>query len=73
MPSSWQLSLMVTQLFSGTPLKVARTTPSAGRQTSMTAEPPRGAVKEFLTWIVGDEGQAVVRRSGYVALRAAAP
>lgn len=36
-----------------------------------TAEPPRGAVQEFLAWVVSDDGQAVVRRSGYVALRPA--
>lgn len=36
-----------------------------------TAEPPRGAIKAFLAWIVGELGQEVVRRSGYVALRPA--
>lgn len=38
-----------------------------------TAEPPRGAIQEFLTWVVSDEGQAVVRKSGYVPLRAVDP
>ena len=36
-----------------------------------TAEPPRCAIQDFLAWVVGEAGQAVVRRNGYVALRPA--
>jgi len=33
-----------------------------------TAAPPEGLIKEFVDWVLGDEGQAIVREVGYVAL-----
>ncbi len=33
-----------------------------------TASPPRGRVKDFIDWVLSDDGQEVVRRLGYVAL-----
>jgi len=37
-----------------------------------TAVPPRGAVKDFIDWVLGSEGQAVVAEVGYVALHGVA-
>ncbi|MDX1382328.1 MAG: phosphate ABC transporter substrate-binding protein, partial [Thermoanaerobaculia bacterium] len=34
-----------------------------------TALPPRGPVKTFIDWVLSDDGQRVVRESGYVPLR----
>ena len=34
-----------------------------------TAGEPSGKVKDFLDWILGKEGQKVVRRTGYVPVR----
>ena len=33
-----------------------------------TARPPRGAVREFLDWVLGSEGQRLVTAAGHVAL-----
>jgi phosphate transport system substrate-binding protein len=33
-----------------------------------TAAPPEGLIKDFVDWVLGAEGQAIVREVGYVAL-----
>jgi ABC-type phosphate transport system substrate-binding protein len=33
-----------------------------------TAAPPEGLIKDFVDWVLGAEGQAIVREVGYVTL-----
>ncbi len=35
-----------------------------------TANPPQGEIKAYLDWIVGDQGQCIIRREGYAPIRA---
>ena len=34
-----------------------------------TAGPPEGAVKEYMDWILSDEGQGILLRKGYAPVR----
>jgi ABC-type phosphate transport system substrate-binding protein len=35
-----------------------------------TAGQPEGSIKEYLDWILSDEGQCIIQKKGYAAVRA---
>jgi len=47
-----------------------RTYPIARPLFMYTAGEPEGAIKEYLDWILGDDGQCILKEAGYAPLRA---
>jgi phosphate transport system substrate-binding protein len=49
---------------------IDRTYPIARPLLMYTAGQPEGSIKEYLDWILSDEGQCIIQKKGYAAVRA---